>query len=265
MLSIVPIFDNAVLLPGGVVMRLIHFVVLSLAFLSFPSLLRAEMVITVGPVDSVFVGDHLQEGVGFQNSREVRPSAGILEKPSRVQVYTGAELGSDIIFTRIAVCDESDNDILLMPIDSDGDARGQMWYSLMHRGAAKCSEFVIHRSQYFLIGEDPSTIEVYPYAGYVDVPGPSRILRDFFNIEQRSLKTDGQYLYALTAFPDILRYDLENEVRETGDPVVGAGRAPECPAPWSAFEIHGGLAYVVSGEPPRMLLFVCSISMRMNL
>ena len=232
-------------------MRLINFVVLSLAFLSFPSLPRAEMFITVGPVDSVFVGDHLQEGVGFQSSREVRPSAIVLEKPSRVQVYTGSELGSDAIFTRLAVCDEGDNGIALMPIDSDGDADDQNWYKLQHRGAAKCSDFVIHRSQYFLIGEDPSTIEVYPYAGYVDIPEPSRLLRDSFGAEQLSIKADGQYLYALTTFPDILRRDLEDETEVFGNTVVGlAGWARYCPGPWSAFEIHGGLAYVVSGEPP---------------
>ena len=229
-------------------MRVVHMTLLLTGLLVFPPVPKAEMFVTGGPVDSVFVGDHLQDGVGFQNSREIRAGAPALEQPSRVQVYTGTELGGDAVFSRLAVCDEADDGIVLMPIDSEGNADDQNWYKLLHLGAAKCSEFVIHRGHYFLVGEDPSTIEVFPYAGYVDIPGPSRLLRDGLGLAQLSLKADGQYLYGLTSWPDLIRWDLENESSEFQESVS----APwiDCPEPWSALEVHAGLAYVAAGQGP---------------
>ena len=104
-----------------------------------PILAQAEMYITVGPLDSVLVGDHLQNGVGFESTRELSGDPLALSDPGRVQVYTGTELGGDSRGSRLLVCDQ--DRILAFFINAAGDVLSNTW-TLRSRQRIRILHFV---------------------------------------------------------------------------------------------------------------------------
>ena len=220
-----------------------------------PILAQAEMYITVGPLDSVLVGDHLQNGVGFESTRELSGDPLALSDPGRVQVYTGTELGGDSRGSRLLVCDQ--DRILAFFINAAGDVLSNTFTSMSWTGdAPDCDDFIVHRGYYYLEGADAGTLQAYPYAPFTNAnTEPARVLTDFPPRPNfLSIKPDGKYLYALTSFNDVVRWDLELSRDERLGLV--AQEMPGCPTPWGTLEAHQGILYVTSGVAPDAVVCV---------
>lgn len=230
-----------------------------------PAMTQAEMFLTARPLSSVLVGDHLQSGVGFQNSREIQPTPNFLTDPSRVQVYTGKHVGSDENVTEVVVCDEFRNKIFRYPIDADGAIDPPLFFSHVP-DTLPCTEFLIYRDEIFIGGAGNAGISVYP--NYTGGRHPEiRKLVDLFadlEIDFFSIRADGDYIYALDRENMVVRWRLfENEDRERISGEIVASNNNYCPNHWTSIEVQDNLLYVANdgsnGNGARICVFDMSV------
>ena len=237
---------------------------LCILMLVHAALVQAEMYIVTDQSDDIIIGDHLQSGIGFQESRRI--GGQWLDDPLRVQVYT-QDFGDIPAVSWVVACTGSfgGGATAWTRIENEEPAR------VITRGLnsnATCSEFVLHRGNRFLLGESKDYVEVHPVNCLPGAPSQCstnsvQILEEPFNWTLLSLKADGDFLYALTAYPDVVRWDL----RETTNTVSSRSVASylnqqfdeKCPRPWTAFEVHQGLLYVATGPSPGKVFCVIDI------
>ena len=223
-------------------------------FCFYSALVQAEMYLTVTPLDDVIVGDHRQSGVGFDATRRIVGGGVILADPSRIQVYTGTEqdpvLGGSARSSRLLVCVR--NILWMFDLDAAGDLIDNRHTGLTWTGDAEsCDDFIVHRGNYFLkVDSGGDFVEVYPFAPLSSIRSePARVLIDDSGPDFFSLKADGSFLYALTGFDDVIRWNLDSD-SEFRDQDFLIERGAGCPGPWGTHEVHEGLIYVTSGTAP---------------
>ena len=217
---------------------------------------QAEIFLTQNGGDRVVVDDHLRTGVS-RPSREIFASQGNFRVPTRIQVYTGKQVGSDERVTELWVCDEFNNQIVRFPIDAEGEAEATskfFWPDALHG----CTEFLVHRDEIFMIGPDTSEVEVYPNAS--GAPDRKRRLQDDF-AGLFELRVDGDRLYALTSFDDIVAWTIDPEGGDQQATILllASNFQAPCRGPWEALEVHDGFAYVLSRPNPPGIICVIEL------
>ena len=217
---------------------------------------QAEIFLTQNGGDRVVVDDHLRTGVS-RPSREIFASQGNFRVPTRIQVYTGKQVGSDERVTELWVCDEFNNQIVRFPIDAEGEAEATskfFWPDALHG----CTEFLVHRDEIFMIGPDTSEVEVYPNAS--GAPDRKRRLQDDF-AGLFELRVDGDRLYALTSFDDLVAWTIDPEGGDQQATILllASNFQAPCRGPWEALEVHDGFAYVLSRPNPPGVICVIEL------
>lgn len=221
-------------------MTLIRPIVVTIFFCVHSALVQAEMYITVVPLNNVIVGDHRQEGRGFEETRELRGQPTLLADPSRIQIYRD----------RLLVCDRNDGRLYSFRSDAAGNAIANFPGTAYRTDTPEgCDDFIAHRGYYFVKGPDAGTLQASPYELVLNSQSEVRVLTDSAGADVLSFKGDGPFLYALTSFNDVVRWNLDSD-SDSLDPSFFMASVGGCPGPWGTLEAHGGLIYVTRGTAP---------------